>query len=539
MRDAELTKCTLCEEWPDCQVTRVETREDLLAALNHERFDLILSDFSLPSFDGLSALELSRQLQPQVPYIFFSGTIGEENAVNALQRGATDYVIKDRPVRLVPAIRQALERVENAASRNRAQDALRENQDRYRQITENVADLIAVVDLNGRRVYNNPAYRTVLGDPEKLRGTDSFQTIHPDDRERVRSVFTETVRTGASWYTGYRLLPADGGVRYIESRGSVLRRADGSIANVLVVSRDVTEHRAAELKLRKQASLLDKASDAIIATDLGHRITYWNASAERIYGWTAAEVMGLDLREIGLGFDVTRFALARTQVSFKKEWRGNFSLRTRSGEILQVETTWSLVAGPEGESDSILLIDTDVTEKRKLENRVLRSDRMDSIGMLAGGVAHDLNNALAPIIMGAELLRLNPTDPKNSRIIENIERSGQHGAALVRQLLTFARGGEGELIEVHVEELIEDAKILVGQSLPRSISLNAECGLRLHPVQADATQVKQVLLNLCINARDALPEGGRIDVLAENTTVPDDVASHHAGAKPVRTCASR
>src|ERR1700691_5618142 len=105
--DAELIRFTLSEEWPDCHITRVETRDEMLAALQHLRFDLILSDFSLPSFDGLSALELSRKLKPQVPYIFFSGTIGEETAVNALQRGATDYVIKDRPVRLVPAIRQA------------------------------------------------------------------------------------------------------------------------------------------------------------------------------------------------------------------------------------------------------------------------------------------------------------------------------------------------------------------------------------------------------------------------------------------------
>jgi PAS domain S-box-containing protein len=529
--DAELTRCTLGEEWPDCQVTRVETREDLLAALNHLRFDLILSDFSLPSFDGLSALELSRQLQPQVPYIFFSGTIGEENAVNALQRGASDYIIKDRPVRLIPAIRQALERVENAASRTRAQEALRENQDRYRQITENVADLIAVVDLDGRRVYNNPAYRSILGDPEKLRGTDLFETIHPEDRSRVRSIFYETVRTGAGWRTEYRILTPDGEVRYIESRGGVLRRADGSVANILLVSRDVTEGRAAELRLRRQASLLDKASDAIIVTGPGRLITYWNASAERIYGWSAIEVLGRDLREIGLGFDSSRFALASAQVSSRSEWRGHFSLRTKAGAMIQIESTWSLVLGSDGESDSIMLIDTDVTEKRKLENRLLRADRMDSIGMLAGGVAHDLNNALTPIVMGAELLRRNPTDPKNVRIVENIDRCVHHGAALVRQLLTFARGGEGELTEVLVEELIEDAKGLVSQGLPRTISLKADCVQPLWLIRADATQIKQVLVNLCINARDALPAGGRIVIHAENAVVSEAVAALHSGAQ--------
>src|SRR5271154_1558732 len=161
--DAELTRSTLSGEWPECSITRVDTRADFLAALERSRFDVILSDFSMPSFDGLTALELARERRPETPYIFLSGTIGEENAVRALQHGATDYVIKDRPGRLIPSIRMALERVENEASRARTEEALRENQDRFRQITEKVADLIEVIDLDGRRIYNNPAYRGVLG----------------------------------------------------------------------------------------------------------------------------------------------------------------------------------------------------------------------------------------------------------------------------------------------------------------------------------------------------------------------------------------
>jgi PAS domain S-box-containing protein len=474
---------------------------------------------------------LARQHQASTPYIFFSGTIGEENAVKALQRGASDYVIKDRPGRLVPAIRQALERVKNADSKAKVEEDLRESQDRYRQITENVADLIAVVDLAGRCVYNNQAYSNVLGEPESLRGTDSFGSIHPDDRTRMRKMFTETIRSGIAWNADHRFLLPRGAIRYIESRGSVLRDADGQAANVLIVSRDVTERRASELQLRKQASLLDRASDAIIATDLEHRVTYWNSSAERIYGWTASEVAGRDLREIGLAYDSGKFALASTQLAFKGEWRGNFWLRTRDGNMLQIEATWSLVLSSGGDSDSVLMIDTDVTEKIKLENQLLRADRMDRIGMLAGGVAHDLNNALAPIIMGAELLLQNPTDSRNIRIILNIERSVQHGAALVRQLLAFARGGDGEYAEVRVDALMEDAKQLLGQSLPRNISLKVECIRPLWPIYADATQIKQVLMNLCINARDALPNGGCLEIKAENMTVSADLARLHPGAR--------
>src|SRR5262249_1551478 len=155
-----------------------------------------------------------------------------------------------------------------------------EQEERFRQITENVAELIAVLDLEGRRTYANPAYRGVLGETSTLVGTDSFREIHPEDRARVRALFAETVRTGESRYAEYRFLLADGTLRHIESQSRALREPGGRIVNVLVVSRDVSARREAESRLREQASLLDKARDAIIATSLDHRIAYWNASAE-------------------------------------------------------------------------------------------------------------------------------------------------------------------------------------------------------------------------------------------------------------------
>jgi len=168
----------------------------------------------------------------------------------------------------------------------------------------------------------------------------------------------------------------------------------------------------AEQRLREQAELLDKARDAICVTNLEHRITYWNASAERLYGWTAAEVIDRPLAELALGYDAARFAAAHAQLLASGEWRGTFRLRNKNGDLLQVESTWSLVLTDKGERRSILLIDTDVTEKMRLETQLLRAGRLDSIGMLAGGVAHDLNNVLAPILMGSELLRLSIEDQK-------------------------------------------------------------------------------------------------------------------------------
>jgi PAS domain S-box-containing protein len=433
-------------------------------------------------------------------------------------------VIKDRPARLVPAVRQALSRVEETARRRRVEEALRQNQERFRQIAENVADMIAVLDLTGRRVYNNPAYRDILGDPEALRGTDSFEEVHPDDRERVRAAFAETIRTGVGQRLEYRFLLRDGSIRYIESQGSVIRHADGHVANVLVVSRDVTARRAAELQLREQASLLDKAADAIIALDRDHRISYWNASAERIYGWTAADVRGRDLRELGLEADPATYAAAHAQVLAKGEWHGQFRLRAREGSRVEVASTWTLVLDAAGQPHSILRIDTDITEAKLLETQLLRAQRAESMGTLTGGIAHDLNNVLAPILMGAGLLRTMSLAKEATRIVDTIEASAEHGAALVRQLLGYARGTEGERVAVPPKRLLEDLAGLLRQTMPANVTVQLDLLGEPRPVLADATQLKQLLLNLCINARDAMPAGGTITLSAEEEMIDEDRA---------------
>ncbi len=346
--DSELVARLLHQEWPECQIHRVDRRAEFTAALDRGDFDVIVSDYSLPDFDGLSALELTRVARPQAPFIFLSGTIGEERAVNALRRGATDYVIKDHLPHLVPVIRQALAYVEESARRRRSEEALRQNEERFRTITEIVADLIAMFDLAGRRNYTNPAYCAVLGEAKSLPGTDSFLDIHPDDRQRAREIFREIVHTGIGQRAEYRLLLPDGRVRHIEAHSSAVLDAKGCIVSVLEVSRDVTERRKAELRLREQGALLDKARDAIIATDAEFRITYWNASAERLYGWSMRETTGRRLNELGLRFDEKQFAEARVQLARTGEWRGEFRLQTKAGKPVQVESTWSLVAGAAG-----------------------------------------------------------------------------------------------------------------------------------------------------------------------------------------------
>ena len=529
--DAELIALLIRREWPACEIRHVATQPEYQEALEQGGFDLILSDYSLPGFDGLSALAMARAHFPETPFLFLSGTIGEERAVEALKRGATDYIIKDRPTRLVPAIRQAFALLIEADRRRRTEAALRENEERFRQITENVVELIALLDLNACRIYANPSYRDLLGEAAAVPGVDAFAEVHPEDRGRARAAFAQVVRTGATQRCEYRLLMPDGGVRELESHASVLRDSAARIVNVLLVSRDVTARRETEARLREQASLLDRARDAIVATDLDHRIFYWNSSAERLYGWKAGEVFGQRLDMLELGFDPARFATARAQMLSSGEWRGDFRLRTRTGETVLVESTWSLVVESDGRPRSILYIDTDVTERKKLETQLLRSQRMESIGTLAGGVAHDLNIVLTRILLSFELLASKATSEEDRKLIEKTKASATHGAALVQQLLAFARGAEAKRVRLDPLVALTDLQPLIRQSLPPTIKLSVQASENPWVIQADVTQFNQVLINLCINARDAMPQGGTIEIVTKNINVDDALASVNPGVR--------
>jgi PAS domain S-box-containing protein len=438
-------------------------------------------------------------------------------AVEALKNGAIDYVIKDRMSRLVPAVRRALAQAEELSRRRDAEEALRESQERFRQITENVADLIAVLSPDGKRVYNNPAYRAILGSPDALLGTNSFEEIHPDDRVRIRHMFDETVRTGLGRRAEYRFLLRDGTVRYIESQGSVIVDGHGKVANVLLVSRDVTDRKQAEERIREQASLLDKARDAICVADLDERITYWNASAEALFGWTASEALGKDVQTLFFQQDPVRYPETIKRFMADGQWMGELRMETKTGGVIIVESRWTLVSGARGPR-SILLINTDVTEKKKLEVQFLRAQRMESIGTLAGGIAHDLNNVLTPILVAAQVLQMSTRSDEDRQLLETIEKSAMHGASLIKQVLLFARGADGERTILQLRHLVVEMEKLLRETLPRSINIKTYFDREPWLVKGDATQLSQVLMNLCVNARDAMQGGGEIEISIRNAT---------------------
>lgn len=525
--DAEFVATMLEEDGIDCEIRRVLARDDYVKQLGEGRFDLIISDYSMPSFDGEEALRLARILAPDTPFIFVSGTIGEEIAVEALKNGAVDYVLKNRLSRFPAAVRRAIEEARQRAERSELQRELVRRDELFRQITENVEDLIAVLDLDGNRVFSSPSYFKVLGDACPREGADSFTDIHPKDRERVRQIVRETVSAGAGLRVEYRLRSREGDIRYVESQSGVIRDAEGRVINVVMVSRDVTEARGFLARLREQARLLDLAQDAIFVRDREQKVTYWNRGAERLYGWSAEEIIGRLASELLYRSDAPRRDDIWSLLVEQGEWSGELRQVTKSGRDLIVVSRRTLLRNESGEPTGVMNINTDVTEQRDLEEKLLRSQRLETIGSLAGGIAHDLNNVLAPVLMMADLLQEEHKGSSEWGMLETVRTSARRGSELVKQILSFAHGVSNEPMALQLRHLIRDMIKLMQDTFPRSIRFEFHLAADLWTVRGDPTQLHQVLLNLCVNARDAMPDGGLLTIAARNVKPGDGSPSSH------------
>jgi PAS domain S-box-containing protein len=307
----------------------------------------------------------------------------------------------------------------------------------------------------------------------------------------------------------------------------------GDVVYVHAVVRDVSARRRAEEQIAEQASLLDQTQDAIIVRDLEGRILFWNKGAERMYGWTSQEVKGIDLDGF-LEKNPKKFSEVNNLTIKNDEWSGELQHFTRDGTELTIESRWTLIRGQDGQPKSTLAINTDITDRKKIEGQFLRSQRMESIGTLAGGIAHDLNNILAPILMSIELLKTPSDSSEKKTILDTIEGSAKRGADIVRQVLSFARGMEGERIEVQPKQLLKDLALIIRDTFPKDIRLNFSVPGDSWTILGDPTQIHQVLLNLCVNARDAMPNGGNLSISVENCILDEQYLAMNLQAKSGR-----
>ena len=303
---------------------------------------------------------------------------------------------------------------------------------------------------------------------------------------------------------------------YINAMLATLFIAVACAAGIVMILR---QRRSSRL-LQEQASLLDKARDAIMVGGLDRRVSYWNKSAERLYGWTSEEAVGRVVSDLLFhGADQPRVERAYDQLMRTGEWAGELHPHAKDGRRVVAESRWTLVRDDAGQPVRVLTIDTDVTERRQLERQFYRGQRLESIGTLAGGIAHDLNNVLTPIMLAVELLDESVSDPVSREVLDTVGKSARRGAQMVEQVLSFAKGQEGDRVEMRAAELIADVERIARDTLPKDIEIHTDVAPGLPTMLGDLTQFHQVLLNLCVNARDAMPEGGRLTVCADAATI--------------------
>lgn len=412
-RDAELVREELGLAGNRFDLCQVHDRASYEIAVKTHTYDVIVSDFDMPAYDGMAALAFARTHLPEVPFILVTGALGEERAVQCLRAGTTDYVLKDDLQRLLPTILTVLAEADERKQRKEMEVALRDKSER----------------------------------------------------------------------------------------------------------------------LFEQAEMLNQAHDSIVLTDLEGRILFWSAGAERLYGWSADEMIGHVQDDFCTPDEAEFLQNIRGETIATGMWRGQMELMNKEGKLLLIESHRTLTRDSSGNPKGILAISTDITEQKRLETQLLRAQRMESIGTLAGGIAHDLNNVLGPILLSLPLLRDSLQDERDLQLLDQMEATAQRGAAIVRQVLSFARGVDGERTPVQVRHLINETLKILGETFPKSIHLDFNAPRDIWLVHGDPTQIQQVLMNLCVNARDAMGDDGRLTVDAENVVIDEHYSAMHVDAQ--------
>ncbi|MBD2357484.1 PAS domain S-box protein [Tolypothrix sp. FACHB-123] len=401
---------------------------------------------------------------------------------------------------------------------------LRQSENRLRAIIDAEPECIKLIGRDGTLLEINACGLGMLEveTAESLIGKPIDGAIAPEYREAFAELH-QRVCQGEKGTLEYEVVGFKGTRRWLETHAVPLRNeTDGKFLH-LAVTRDITQRQQAQQKISEQAALLDVATDAILVRNIDNQILFWNQGAERLYGWKSDEALGKNIVELLYKNTSPQLQDAFFQVIHKGEWRGELQQITKNGEEIIVESRWTLMRDDKNQPKSILSVSTEITQKRQLEAQLLRSQRLESIGTLAGGIAHDLNNVLAPVLMSVELLQMKLPDQQSQKVLQTLENNVKRGANLLKQVLSFARGIESKRTIVQVRHLIHEIEQIVNQTFPKSIICDVEVAENIWYVSGNITQLHQILMNLVVNARDAMPLGGTLKILLENVAIAENI----------------
>src|SRR5919199_4298703 len=541
----------------DFKVVVAEDGESAMEMAEYAPPSLILLDVLMPGIDGFETCRRlkSNKVTQDIPVIFMTALTEKVDKVKGLNLGAVDYITKPleheevlarvnihlRLRHLTKRLTEQNERLqEEISERKRAQEereeaftALRQSEARFRRLVESNIIGIICTNLNGTITDANDAFLQMVGydRSQLLKGDLRWDEMTPLEYRGLDEKAIAELSTSRVCTPYEKEFMRSDGTRIPIMIGAVLLEESQHSAVGFVL--DLSDRKIAEQKIREQAALLDITTDAILVQDLNKQIRFWNEGAERLYGWKAQEVIGKDVHEVLY----RRKTLDQLEESWKSltecgSWQSELYQFTKEGKEIIVASRWTLVRDEHGQPKSILTVNTDITEKKQLEAQFLRTQRMDSLGTLASGIAHDLNNALTPIMMAAQLLECKVPDEQSQQWLSILETNVKRAADLVKQVLLFSRGVAGKHTPLEVGYLIKEIEKIVKQTFSRAIEIRSELPTQnLWTISGDLTQLHQVLMNLCVNARDAMPDGGTLQISARNFWVDAHYAQMNIEAK--------
>jgi PAS domain S-box-containing protein len=550
-RDAEIIRAVLEASGTAYDVVQVNGRAPFESALASGAFDVVICDFNLPDLDGLTALSLAKNGCLDIPVIIVSGAIDPGEAVRCLQEGATDFVLKERLERLPSAVTRAIEEAELRRQRQQLDAKLRESEERFRQLAEQSSDGFWFIGLNPERIlYVSPAAERIWGLSAARFQQDRrvwLDVIHADDQTRMREVRKTWAKGGALRFeVECRVVRPDGSVRWVLNSGTPIRNDAGAITGLSGLTQDITERKQAEEALRQS----DAFSRAVL-NSLSYHIAVLDAQGTIVATNQAWEVFAIanggnqhTIRPMGTNYlSVVEASIRGGDAAAQAALDGIRAVLNGARETLVLEypchspdkQRWFVMrVSPKSDKyGGVVVAHQDITERMELEGQFRQAQKMESVGRLAGGIAHDFNNLLTIINGTTELALMEMGDAEVLRAdLVEIRKAGERAAALTKQLLAFSRK---QILQPRVLSLaatVTNAESLLRRLIGEDIDLVVSQTESLGNIKADPGQLEQVLVNLVLNARDAMPRGGRLTIETRNVELDEADSSTEIAVSP-------
>lgn len=551
-RDAELIREILISGDIDCNILVVQTKEEFIQAITNNTYDLILSDYQLPSFDGISALQQVKKRGLEIPFIFVSGIMGEDTAIDTLVNGATDYVLKNKLSRIVPAVNRAFNELIEKRRRTRI-DTIKDV--RFRLLNDIYTLNLSIYDISTRilhevvsETFSNIGFIYFLEEKQTQfydKNADHNSETHQQDaikhnmqnHEAIQEIWNDIIETKK---------PIIINDFFSHPYHKIIQEDHPSILNLLIVpiirndiivsiisvankegyydeidvqiishlsdfAWEIIERKKIEYTLRKISFAVEQSPVSIILTDPSGIIEYVNPKFDEFTQYTLSDVIGKNVVKF-LAMEQYHSSLSQV-LKHGIEWEGQVQSINKDGLLFWVKLKISPILANNNQISNFMIISEDITQSKYLEEQIRQTQKLEAINNLVGGVTHDFNNILHIILVLSKIgMDEMIADEKIFDYFKDIHKAANRAAGLTKQLLTFARKQpiSPKLININakITEMIDMLRRLIGENI--DLIWNPCNGIE--PIMIDPSQVDQIIINLCVNSRDAIPDIGKITI---------------------------